>query len=877
MDAECTSTESLRAFFKERNARIFEQRYKTPEALVEDIKEEAITWREAAPIVASSPSSPASGRFSPFVCVLTAAPLFKWLLQAAVMVMALDWRATSRLSLVSISIGLTFKLEVNLHRHWGHAQAQTAFAHRLLKPDQYMFLNEFCKHCVQGCNFIPEFRCTLTDEQLNVMKSIFCGLNCKNKHIGFVLAPPGSGKTHVMAVVLAALYERRVALCVPTIADAHEYVSMMNLDSVESLLIINEAVDEYANVVLYWKIFVKETINSLRKYKILYEFHVKKNYNVCFLKFFETSFSRAFKDLKKCLEFITKRLPANSFYGVDDVFITQLLGYLEEFGVCLKHQKVDENVLKCVLNLAWTPENESNVNHENLSFVKDLNKKRVHCLVLLQILKSSLKLKGFSTWVDIEDYLLRKSKTVVCTTSSCSVLSHFHEEKKYPIELLIVEDATKMTVNDILKILHLSEDGSKTFGNIMFKKMLSLNLGTHRFTQQHCMHPSVSYFINKEFYNGKIIDSKVVQSPDYNGGLLLSKVPCYSFLDIPEELGQGEIDSVLSLVNLLSETFNYKECALNIGVLSNGVLFENSALVSSLPTLLGANKLYVEVQSLENFDAKVYDVLILSLTSHGKNMDGFLVDKQRIILALTRTRSGTIWKDLLQDAQCRNCLIKHDDLPQSALILEPQAENPVLTNYNLQLSPPEFSWVGLPRKKYLLVVIRNQGTTETCAFHSSLAALETHYKLEAASDEPPRNFPINLCEKDLEDQYEEHAGYKLGSEKKGEPNRLENTLNVLKLGGVLGKGRSSEKLIPVAFRTASFKKYKSKDLAIVCKLLEENKVMAGHFRLSRNYFSLNSKQMYEYDPLQPIVNPASTLICSYAVLIVGSYPTKLTE
>uniref|UniRef100_A0A0E0KY26 Phosphoinositide phospholipase C n=1 Tax=Oryza punctata TaxID=4537 RepID=A0A0E0KY26_ORYPU len=33
--------------WKERNARIFEQRCKTPEALVEDIKEEAVTWREA--------------------------------------------------------------------------------------------------------------------------------------------------------------------------------------------------------------------------------------------------------------------------------------------------------------------------------------------------------------------------------------------------------------------------------------------------------------------------------------------------------------------------------------------------------------------------------------------------------------------------------------------------------------------------------------------------------------------------------------------------------------------------------------------------------------------------------------------------------------
>ncbi|PUZ62833.1 hypothetical protein GQ55_3G018400 [Panicum hallii var. hallii] len=127
--------------------------------------------------------------------------------------------------------------------------------------------------------------------------------------------------------------------------------------------------------------------------------------------------------------------------------------------------------------------------------------------------------------------------------------------------------------------------------------------------------------------------------------------------------------------------------------------------------------------------------------------------------------------------------------------------NKVIADTNVQKSSTPFIWVGIP--EHLLAPMRNQGNTEKCALHACLAATETHYRLEAAIDEPPRKFTIKFCVEDMERQYKALTGNELGSETSDGQmgiSRVENALKALKKTGVLGKGKCSKEMVPVAFR-----------------------------------------------------------------------------
>ncbi|CAM0151313.1 unnamed protein product [Urochloa decumbens] len=194
-----------------------------------------------------------------------------------------------------------------------------------------------------------------------------------------------------------------------------------------------------------------------------------------------------------------------------------------------------------------------------------------------------------------------------------------------------------------------------------------------------------------------------------------------------------------------------------------------------------------------------------------------------------------------------------------------------------KLSAP-FIWDGIP--EHLLTPMKDQGNTGTCPFQACLAATETHYKSEAATDEPPRIFPINFCVQDMEGQYTILTGTELGSEisgnQKGE-SRVKNTLTALKERGVLGKGKCSEEMVPVAFRISSFEEYTSKDNDKICRLLEEGKVMVGCFPISRNYLTLGPRRAYKYNLEEPIISTKSKLTCSHAVMFIGLVPIEQSK
>lgn len=106
---------------------------------------------------------------------------------------------------------------------------------------------------------------------------------------------------------------------------------------------------------------------------------------------------------------------------------------------------------------------------------------------------------------------------------------------------------------------------------------------------------------------------------------------------------------------------------------------------------------------------------------------------------------------------------------------------------NLKLICSPLPWIHVNMFKFSI-------GSETCTFHSSLAATETLYKLEASVDKPPRKFTIEFCVEDMERLYKTHTGKELGSEtskKDKGRSRVEHALTILKQEGVLGKSRST--------------------------------------------------------------------------------------
>ncbi|KAI3794407.1 hypothetical protein L1987_37038 [Smallanthus sonchifolius] len=196
------------------------------------------------------------------------------------------------------------------------------------------------------------------------------------------------------------------------------------------------------------------------------------------------------------------------------------------------------------------------------------------------------------------------------------------------------------------------------FGRSLFERLVLLGHKKHLLNVQYRMHPFISQFPNREFYNKSILDGVNVKSKTYEKRFLDGNMyGSYSFINVTsakEELHQSHSTKNVMEVALVGEIVAnlFKEAAARKQRVSVGCISPYKAQVNAIQENIGLKYTGYEtyftmnVGSVDGFQGSEEDViLIFTVRCNGKGSVGFLTNQQRTNVALTRA-SDTFLKTI---------------------------------------------------------------------------------------------------------------------------------------------------------------------------------------------------------------------------------------
>ncbi|KAK9950623.1 hypothetical protein M0R45_006103 [Rubus argutus] len=416
-----------------------------------------------------------------------------------------------------------------------------------------------------------------------------------------------------------------------------------------------------------------------------------EDYPLKFEEFVKNKFDSIFEPLKICMVDMYTHLPTSciSLNVVNNMvwalgLLKSIKSSLHTIGVAnevvFKDFKVSSSIVGCLTQL------------------------RTKCTNTLKLLP-----KEFS--VPINEYALRNfclenACLIFCTASTSSKL-HIVEGER-PLELLVIDEAAQLKECESAIPLQLSGlrhailvgderqlpsivkskiSAKADFGRSLFERLAKLGHKKHLLNVQYRMHPSISLFPKMEFYDNKIVDGPNVKERNYERCFLKGKMyQSYSFINVAN--GKDEFNDRYSPKNMVevavvSEIVAslYKEFIGTKKNVSIGVISPYKAQVYAIQEMLRKyvktfdTGFSVSVRSVDGFQGGEEDVIIIStVRCNGNGSVGFLSNRQRANVALTRARyclwilgnastlinSDSIWKKLVLDAKKRNCFYNAD-------------------------------------------------------------------------------------------------------------------------------------------------------------------------------------------------------------------------
>ncbi|XP_052307958.1 uncharacterized protein LOC18097562 isoform X3 [Populus trichocarpa] len=427
---------------------------------------------------------------------------------------------------------------------------------------------------------------------------------------------------------------------------------------------------------------------------------VKKEVILSFEEFVKDSFEFLSAKLDVLIVDLYTHLPTSiiSLEVVKNMIIA--LGGLKSFKPLLYSVSVGDEGLKQVLS-DFENEGSGAGQFSRLAFTRKYCVQTLNSLPRVFDIPNIFEVEGIAA----RNFCLGNACLVFCTASSSVKL---HTEGATPIKLLVIDEAAQLKECESTIPLQLSGlrhailigderqlpamvqskiSEEAEFGRSLFERLVILEHGKHLLNMQYRMHPSISLFPNKEFYDRLIEDSSNVKERNYRKQFLQgSMYGPYSFINVATGKEQSyngrskknlvEVAVVSAIVASLFKKFIRARKRMSIGVIS-----PYKAQVYAIQEKIGnAYSKYsdfaVKVRSVDGFQGSEEDVIIISTVRCNANGSvGFLSNRQRVNVALTRARyclwilgngatlvnSDTIWKKLVTDAKERGCFYNADE------------------------------------------------------------------------------------------------------------------------------------------------------------------------------------------------------------------------
>ncbi|KAL5554235.1 hypothetical protein UlMin_041636 [Ulmus minor] len=366
-------------------------------------------------------------------------------------------------------------------------------------------------------------------------------------------------------------------------------------------------------------------------------------------------------------------------------------------------QNASNGVLKRVL--------EKDIENGNC-FTAEFNVARYTTLLLLKSLTTVFPVP-YTTDPDtdlritLKEFCLANAYLIFCTASSSAKL---HTVGMCPLGLLVIDEAAQLKECESTIPLELpglrhailigderqlpamvqskiAEEAD--FGRSLFERLATLGHKKLLLNVQYRMHPSISLFPNREFYDNQILDGQNVKLRSYNKSFLQGKMyGSYSFINVAHGKEQYdnkhssknliEVAVVSEIVESLHKEVKRTKTKLRVGVISpyKAQVYEVSDKIGHKFGSDAQSDFSVSVRSVDGFQGGEEDVIIIStVRSNGSGNIGFLSNRQRANVALTRARhclwivgngatlgnSCSVWKRLVIDAKERNCFHNADE------------------------------------------------------------------------------------------------------------------------------------------------------------------------------------------------------------------------
>ncbi|KAL8171652.1 hypothetical protein V2J09_023456 [Rumex salicifolius] len=316
---------------------------------------------------------------------------------------------------------------------------------------------------------------------------------------------------------------------------------------------------------------------------------------------------------------------------------------------------------------------------------------------ILKSLPTSFNQPRFTNKGSMRFFCLTNAQIIICTASSCAGL----HSSVNNVQLLVIDEAAQLKecestiplqihglqhvvlIGDerqLTAMVHSKAAENANFGRSLFERLTILGKKRHILNVQYRMHPSIISFPNREFYDTKILDAQNVTLSSYNKEFLKGKMyGSYSFINVScgeEEFDNGhsprnmaEVAVVVELVGRLKKVSFERNQRISVGVISP-YKSQAARIEKELRVKYNTKSFSVSIGSVDGFQGGEKDVVIIStVRSNSNGFVGFLANRQRTNVSLTRaryclwivgseatlSRSNSVWLNVVDDAKIRGC------------------------------------------------------------------------------------------------------------------------------------------------------------------------------------------------------------------------------